>query len=365
MSHVERAISNVVSALEESQSALRLVSSRLEFEFERVYCSARGSASSSVNPARLAARLAALDAAVPAAADAVLALAHHNLDAARAAKSAVYDTRQQTIVLRQCCNLDNYVPESAAACDFTDKHYQHSVAVQNLERLCARLTSLVTESQKSHCALVATQTSSSANIMSDDDLDMALLKAGLSSPSTELDVSMLENPHNLPAMSPTRPGKSPCLKKRQACQESMTHDKLGSDNMNKENKPRVKQQSNNGGSGGNGAQPARNLAGNLVTAVLEDEDHFVPITKAAYQRLPRMLKQQAKLEHLNDVYRKVYHVLMTTNRPMAEAELQAAIGDDAMQKIDVLRRGFSVVKQTSIGWVLTANASHGPSKSRY
>lgn len=355
MSSVEIAISSVVTALEESQAALRVVSSRLEAEFDRVYCSTRGSASASVNPARLAARLAALDAAVPAAADAVLALAHESLEAARAAKVAVVDSRTEAM------KLWNLLPSEhqSGSTGIQDDVDANSVQTEKLEQLVARLSALVGDSQRKHHALVTAHPTSSG-ILSNDDLDMELLKAGLSSPSSSSSADKAIAKLQLECSNSPYLSRSQSLGKSSAWSAAKARLEQENGTENKENKRRSAKDVNP--INNNPSQTSQPVPQNSKCP--ETNSAFVPITKAAHQRLPRMLKQQAKLDELNDFYERAIKLLSDRTRPMQEAELVSALGEDAMQKLDVLRRGFSLVKQTQAGWTLAVQVTNGKSKGK-
>jgi hypothetical protein len=360
----ETALTELVHALESSHAALRGVATRLEAEFDRVYCSSRGAASAAVNPARLAARLAALNAAIPAAADAALAIAHSRLEQARAvradslaaraaARRIVAAVRAGAILDRE--SSDDEADDGRAADDARDR-----AADEELETLCERLGALVSCSQKAHRALVVAQTPADA-LLSNDDLNLALLKAGLSSAdSSPMDLSMQSPACQKPA-GKTRTTKnadnsrddvrdgSSAIRSTLAWATSSAKSrpvggKKGVSTVDKENTcagtQQVQQKTPN----------QRPASGRKAPLVVPTE--FIPIDKAAYQRLPRTLRLHAKLESLNETYAKTFAALSKANGPMPQSQLLAATGEETIDTIDVLRRGFSVVKNSSAGWML-------------
>lgn len=79
---------------------------------------------------------------------------------------------------------------------------------------------------------------------------------------------------------------------------------------------------------------------------------FTAIKKPEYQRLPRNLKKEATLAELNDVHAKVFKILSARGAPVGERELLEIIGEDSDKRIEVLRRGFSLLKRVKDGWEL-------------
>jgi Spindle and kinetochore-associated protein 2 len=359
-------LTDLVQALEGANSALRGVATRLEAEFDRVYCSSRGPTSASLNPARLAARLAALTAAAPAAADAVLAHAHRHLEVARSARADTFAARRAVervaAAVRAGAHRDDD-EDSEGEVDRLIVEKEDRDADAELERLCERLDALTKSTQIAHRELVVAKTPADA-LLSDDDLDLALLRAGLS--------SGCESPSDQqqgPAARKLDSGNSNCSSGNNATINKSTgsgtvRPKLAwgppatktrpvrtkaapIESANKENAPAISQQ-----------QPQsrtlnqRPASGCNFPLVVPDE--FAPISKAAYQRLPRTLRQQAKLDQLNETYGKAFAALAKARHPLSESELLAATGEESIDTIDVLRRGFSVVKKTNSTWELGA-----------
>jgi hypothetical protein len=208
-----------------------------------------------------------------------------------------------------------------------------------LELLCERLKTLVGNSQRAHNALVASQTATDS-LLTNDDLDMELLKAGLGSSSAftspsdarfgdEDAKSSATTTTEAESQGPTRRlsksgrGSSATGKENSTCQVS-THT------------PASKTGSAKSGEPASQGSPAG----------------FTPISKSAYQRLPRTLKQQAKLEELNDLYAKIHSSLQANGHAMSDAEVMQASGESSLERLDVLRRGFSVLVRGNNGWSL-------------
>jgi hypothetical protein len=352
MDQVETAIVGVTAALEASQAAIRSVATQLEAEFDRIYCSVRGPASTAVNPARLAARITALDAAVPAAADAVLELAHTNLEAVRAARAAAIDAKEHVVHLVQ--DLAQLRPADGGSTNAQTRQIWNSRRangdvgdddnagdddgeVERLERLCERLKTFVSESQRAHNALVASQTSTNS-LLSIDDLDMELLKSGVASSSASTSPSD-QNENRAIAGTPTNKKIVRSISRRTPSKIARTSNgpatsKAHCSKQTSNKTPHPKAENTLQGSDASDSSPAA----------------FTPISKGAYQRLPRSLKLQAKLEDLNELYAKVHNVLPARGNPISDAELLEATGESSLHRLDVLRRGFSVLKHSNAGW---------------
>jgi hypothetical protein len=353
MDQVETAIVGVTAALEASQAAIRSVATQLEAEFDRIYCGVRGPASTAVNPARLAARMTALDAAVPAAADAVLELAHTNLEAVRAARAAAVDAKEHVMHLVQ--DLPRLRPADGGSTDAQTRPLSRILKangdvekddvgddggeVERLERLCETLKTFVSDSQRAHNALVASQTSTNS-LLSIDDLDMELLKSGLASSSASTSPSD-QNGNNAIDGTSTNKNSVRSVSRRTPSKIARTSNGPGTSKTHcprqtSNRTPQWKSETTQQGSDAADGSPAA----------------FTPISKGAYQRLPRSLKQQAKLDDLNDLYAKVHTILSSRRNPMTDAELLDATGESSLHRLDVLRRGFSVLRHSNNCWSL-------------
>eukprot|EP00871_Galdieria_phlegrea_P002877 jgi/Galph1/3590/GphlegSOOS_G2251.1 len=86
---------------------------------------------------------------------------------------------------------------------------------------------------------------------------------------------------------------------------------------------------------------------------LEKEYPFVPIAKSAFQRLPRNLRTKSTLEELNQLYEKVWKLILSRNcETVPTIQILKIIGEEKKEQLEVLR-GLAVVSFTSTGWVLT------------
>lgn len=322
---------NVAAALEASQSSLRGVARELEAEFERLYCSSRGTESASVNPMRLAARLAALESVVPSAADAVLKIAHANLESARTVRKAVLETKEEVVKLTSAL-------EHASDLTATTGERNVHEGLDQLDETCNRLSVLVVDSQRAHSAYVTKV--SSQQMLSNDDLDLELLKAGVSADGMSKDLALSGDADaNKPAAEPApqKRTRKPAQKKRNAPPTTAPHKENDGTASNSKACPTetgvtMDKHSKNGDTAGGAC----------------------PISKGSYQRLPRNLKQIAKLDELNELYHKVYDTLTGQPGPLPTADLIRACGETSIDRIDVLRRGFSLLKQSHAGWTLSA-----------
>lgn len=80
---------------------------------------------------------------------------------------------------------------------------------------------------------------------------------------------------------------------------------------------------------------------------------FEPISKAAFNRLPRNIKIKAgKLPDVNSFYEKVCSAFSEKGGgPLSDKQLLQATGESKVEKLDVLR-GLSVLRKNKQGWVL-------------
>lgn len=80
---------------------------------------------------------------------------------------------------------------------------------------------------------------------------------------------------------------------------------------------------------------------------------FEPVTKAVYNRLPRILKVKAgKLPQINEFYEKVYNAMAEKGGVMTNVQLKKATGEQDEQRFEVLR-GLTVLRKHQNGWQLT------------
>jgi Spindle and kinetochore-associated protein 2 len=350
MSHTLAAgMQSWVQALESTHRDLRVVSAQLEAEFERTYCHSGGASAAAGNPARLVARLAALETEVPAVADAMLLVARAELDATRtnraAAEAAAADVALLEAITPQIGGGDSYEGEVDEGDELQGE----------LERLCAQLATVASASTRANLKLIAAESKGT-----DEYLDKALLSAGIGSGDAEGDGdgcdSAFESGGNIveseDSRAESRIASSGSVKaiasgapaNRKAVAAGRTKGTSPSSTRRKPNEKENAPATNRTNVGARGARaPDEGL-------------QYASIAKPEYQRLPRMLKQQATLEQLNDVYAKVFELLSAHTAPMPEDELLAAVGEDSNKRIDVLRRGFSLLKRARDGWSLGKSA---------
>ncbi|PXF50029.1 hypothetical protein BWQ96_00189 [Gracilariopsis chorda] len=86
--------------------------------------------------------------------------------------------------------------------------------------------------------------------------------------------------------------------------------------------------------------------------------HFDPISKAAYNRLPRNIKIRAgRLPAINAFYQKVFDFMHSQkNSPQSDKKLMVALEQQSMDKFEVLR-ALAVFTCTKKGWQLTSPSS--------
>jgi hypothetical protein len=82
---------------------------------------------------------------------------------------------------------------------------------------------------------------------------------------------------------------------------------------------------------------------------------FVPIAKAAFQRLPLLLRRRvASLDVLNQSYAKLFRTLFARERSfLSDDEANALLGPEYRDQLEVLR-GLAVLRRSREGWVLAA-----------
>lgn len=344
-------MSSWVKLLESSHRDLLSVSAALEAEFERTYCDSAGTSAAAHNPAHLLARIAALEAAVPAAADAMLALARAELAATASARAAASDATSEWRV------LDAVVPSGGGgSVGGGGREVEERDGEVELAELCGRLADVAAVSSRANSRLVATEGKGTDEF----DIDKALMSAGLGvdGDGDSSDDGGKMGRYDDDGNSIVGDG-TPRRRRGSTSGGGATR----SGGSRKERHHILSEQRNR--SGIENADGRRNFSEKKQTAnargskskpIAAGDLQYSSIAKPEYQRLPRMLKQQAKLEELNMVYCKVFELLSAHTAPMPEEELLAAIGEESDKCIDVLRRGFSLLKRSRDGWSLGKTA---------
>jgi hypothetical protein len=341
---VSSAMQSWALALESSHRELRGISAQLEADFERTYCHGAGASSATLNPGRLVARLARLEAVAPAAADAVLALAHTELEAVRAAKAAAARAVEAASV------LDAVTPQIGGGDSLEGDVDEGDGVDAEIALLCARLASVAADTTREHSKLVSAESKGT-----DDYVDRALLKAGLSSTGAEEDGDEESGAEDGGGDEDGGGGRRRPVDGGGAASRSEPGNATTPRSARKNRKAATGRRRP---SGKENASSGRKVASQRGVSKSSPASSFkyAPIAKPEYQRLPRMLKQQARLEELNDVYAKSHELLSAHTAPMPEAELLAACGEDSDKRIDVLRRGFSLLRRDRDGWSLGKRA---------
>lgn len=354
MSHIQQALGSWVQAIESSFATLRIVSAELEAEFDRVYYEPHGASSTALNPQRLIARLSALELAAPAAADAVLALAQQELEAARMGRAAVGRASKEVAL------LEAIVPQvggADSAIGDIDEGEEEEDA--RLKELLARLKVVANATARTHAMFVAADRAGAEQVMSEEDLDMELIKAGLSADALDHEeAGTVEREDNnndgfvgdgkATTKGSSNEAKRPGAKPQKSRGKGPVQRKPGPGKSNGRG-GEGKENAQSGGPGTGKKNSTRKPSGRPQDP---GPVGFMPIGKPEYQRLPRMLKQQAKLDELNAVYERVHGILSGRTSPMGESELLSACGEESDKRIDVLRRGFSLLKRGKQGWTL-------------
>lgn len=341
-------MSSWTKLLESSHRDLLSVSAALEAEFERTYCDSAGTSAAAHNPARLLARIAALETAVPAAADAMLALARAELAATASARAATSDA---TAALRV---LDAVVPPGSDGCERegTEGALDPGGEVE-LAELCGRLADVSAVTSRANSRLVATEGKGTDEF----DIDKALMSAGLGVDEDDdsSDDGGKMSKEDDDAEDSLAGDATP---KRWRGSTPVKGVPRGGSSRNERQRILSEQRKRNGKENADGRKitsgkkPTAKARGSEAKPVASRDLQYTSIPKPEYQRLPRMLKQQAKLEELNMVYCKVFELLSAHTAPMPEEELLSAIGEESDKCIDVLRRGFSLLKRGRDGWSL-------------
>ncbi|KAF6000943.1 hypothetical protein F1559_003293 [Cyanidiococcus yangmingshanensis] len=85
---------------------------------------------------------------------------------------------------------------------------------------------------------------------------------------------------------------------------------------------------------------------------------FVPIAKAAFQRLPLILRRRVpSLDTLNQSYAKLFQTIAERERAvLSDAEAMNLLGEGCRDQLEVLR-GLAVLRRTRDGWMLAAATS--------
>jgi hypothetical protein len=87
-------------------------------------------------------------------------------------------------------------------------------------------------------------------------------------------------------------------------------------------------------------------------------DGFVPIAKAAFQRLPLLLRRRVtSLDALNQAYEKLFCALHERGRTaLSDAEAVELLGHQASEQLEVLR-ALAVLRKMREGWILATASS--------
>lgn len=331
------------------------VSKQLEAEFEGTYCAGAGedASAAAINPARLTARLVALESMVPVAAEEVLALARTELAAAESSRAAAADLAAQANALGAVTSREGGDRAGAGPCDVAAGGIDAELA-----ELCARLEDFSAANCRENSRIFSTE-SKKDHFM---DIDKALLSAGLAGADGEgenRDCSNERGGGEDAGEGGTSRGATPQGRR----EGTVSGGAFRSGGLRKKLPPVSREQRKRNGKENvdarkklSGKKPNARARASSTEPVAGEDLQYCSIPKTEYQRLPRMLKQQAKLEELNVAYAKAFELLSAHTAPMPEEELLAAIGEESNKRIDVLRRGFSLLKQSRDGWTLGKTA---------